>query len=529
MLPAAVPASNYLRRIDMPYERYILDAMAVFDEQDRRDLYGSDFAELVRNVDPYEHQLPNFGGSDGRGWEARMMEYDLKTYLPNDVLTKVDRMSMRASIEARVPLLDHHLVEFAARIPSRLKIRGGVSKSILKRVMAPYLPAEVLHKRKQGFSVPLGTWLRTDLKQDIMDALRGGNRHGLFDARAVERLTDAFFRGDDSRNYQVWTLYAFELWYRNVHGAAARDRRSREAAPVPLVSIVIPAFNAERHIAETLGSIAAQSLRDFEVVVVDDGSTDGTVDTVFQFADRLPLVVHRQPNAGPAAARNRGIRAARGRYCAFLDSDDLMLPERLAAQVEVLAAQPDLGLVHTDLMTFDDRGVIHHSRRAFSNPCGGMVLDRLLMDNFITTSTVMAPTSRLVEAGLFGEGRRISEDFELWLRMAARWPIAYVDRPLVQYRRRPGSLSDDKLTTAQCALEVIQTFWSEHPAQRELQPEVYRRSVADHLATAGTAALDRGLRGQAWRYTAQSLRLDPWRPRAWKSLVKTLIAPTGPA
>jgi asparagine synthase (glutamine-hydrolysing) len=151
-----------------------------------------------------------------------MMEYDLKTYLPNDVLTKVDRMSMRTSIEARVPLLDHHLVEFAAAIPSNLKIRQGVSKYILKKVMAPYLPAAILAKRKQGFSVPLATWLRTDLREDILDTLRGGNRHGFFDQRAINRLCDAFFRGDDSRNYQVWSLYAFDLWYRHAYGAAAR-------------------------------------------------------------------------------------------------------------------------------------------------------------------------------------------------------------------------------------------------------------------------------------------------------------------
>jgi asparagine synthase (glutamine-hydrolysing) len=222
VLPSGVRGTNYLRRIDIPYERYILDAMAVFDEADRRSLYTPDFAEALRGIDPYQHHLPNFAGSLDRGWEARMMEYDLKTYLPNDVLTKVDRMSMRASLEARVPLLDHHLVEFAATIPSRLKIRGRVGKHILKQVMAPYLPAEVLKKSKQGFSVPLGAWLRTVLRDDVVDALRAGNDHGFFDRRAVERLSDAFFRGDDSRNYQVWTLYAFELWYRNVYGAAAR-------------------------------------------------------------------------------------------------------------------------------------------------------------------------------------------------------------------------------------------------------------------------------------------------------------------
>jgi asparagine synthase (glutamine-hydrolysing) len=221
-LPPGVRGTNYLRRIDIPYERYILDAMAVFDEADRGDLYSAGFADTVRHVDAYQHHLPNLARPGGRGWEARMMEYDLKTYLPNDVLTKVDRMSMRASLEAREPLLDHHLVEFAATVPTRLKIRGGVGKHILKKVMAPYLPAEVLQKRKQGFSVPLGAWLRTELKADILDTLRGGNAHGFFSHRAVNRLTDAFFRGDDTHDYQVWTLYAFELWYRNVYGAAAR-------------------------------------------------------------------------------------------------------------------------------------------------------------------------------------------------------------------------------------------------------------------------------------------------------------------
>jgi len=223
MLPSGLRGTNYLRRLDIPYERYVLDAMAVFDEQDRRTLYAHPFAADVTNLDPYAHHLQNLGGSRRRGWPERMMEYDVKTYLPNDVLAKVDRMSMRASIEARVPLLDHHLVEFAARMPSRLKIRNGVSKHILKRVMAPYLPADVLLKRKHGFSVPLSTWLRTDLKTDILDTLAARNGHGFFSRHAIDRLTNAFFRGDDAHDYQIWTLYAFELWYRNVYGAVARE------------------------------------------------------------------------------------------------------------------------------------------------------------------------------------------------------------------------------------------------------------------------------------------------------------------
>jgi len=222
-LPSALPGSNYLRQIDRPYERYILDAMAVFDDADRLALYSSSFRDATREMDPYRHHLPQFAGEAGRSWPARMMEYDLKTYLPNDILTKVDRMSMLASIEAREPLLDHHLVELAARIPSRLKIRDGIGKYILKKAISPYLPTAILSKRKQGFSVPLETWLRTVLKDDVLDTLRGGNRHGLFDSQGLRRVCDDFYRGNDARNHQIWALYAFELWHQNVHMAASPE------------------------------------------------------------------------------------------------------------------------------------------------------------------------------------------------------------------------------------------------------------------------------------------------------------------
>jgi glycosyltransferase involved in cell wall biosynthesis len=294
---------------------------------------------------------------------------------------------------------------------------------------------------------------------------------------------------------------------------------------VAAVTVIIPAFNAERHIGEALESVRDQTLREVEVVVVDDGSRDGTVREVERFANELDLTIVSQANAGPAAARNAGIRRARGRHCAFLDSDDVMLPDRLAAQMELLDAEADLGLVHTDLMTFDDHGIIHRTRRVFSDPCGGLVLHRLLLDNFITTSTVMAPKARLIEAGLFGEQRRVSEDFELWLRMAARWKVGFIDRPLVKYRRHAGSLSDDKLATARCAMDVIETFWREHPQHRRSQPGVHRHSLAQHLATAGAAALAQGKRGTAITYLIRSLRLDPWKRRTWKSLLKAAAFP----
>jgi len=217
LVPAGVPGANYLKHIDLPYGRYILDAIAVFDQGDRDGLYSAAALGQLSGADPYRYHLPNLPQCPGQPWAARMMEYDLKTYLPNDVLTKVDRMSMLNSLEAREPWLDHELVELAARIPSGLKIRGGISKYIMKKAIAPYLPQEVLVKRKQGFSVPLTSWLRSDLHDEVLDTLRSGNQHGIFDPRGLRRITDGFFHGDDRRNYQLWTLYAFEHWYQRVH------------------------------------------------------------------------------------------------------------------------------------------------------------------------------------------------------------------------------------------------------------------------------------------------------------------------
>jgi len=219
-LPAWVRGTNFLRHLDVPYPRYLLDCRAIFDAQDREGLYSADAARELNGADPYLHLLPHLSLDTERPWPTRIMEYDLKTYLPNDILTKVDRMSMLNSLEARVPLLDHPLVEFAAKIPSKFKIRNGVAKYILKKVIAPLVPPPILTKRKHGFSIPLETWLRTDLRNQVLDTLQGGNQHGIFNRQALDKVIDAFFRGDDRRNHQVWTLFALEHWYQNVYSAA---------------------------------------------------------------------------------------------------------------------------------------------------------------------------------------------------------------------------------------------------------------------------------------------------------------------
>jgi len=166
----------------------------------------------------------------------------------------------------------------------------------------------------------------------------------------------------------------------------------------PTVSVVIPAYNAERYIGETLESVLAQTYRDFEVVVVDDGSTDGTREIVRGYGEPVRLV--EQPNSGPAAARNRGVREARGEFIAFIDADDLWLPEKLALQVPLFDDE-EVGLVSCRVQLVDGSGRPHptYEREKVS----GWAFEKLLEGNFIGTSTVVARREALEGAGLFPE------------------------------------------------------------------------------------------------------------------------------
>jgi hypothetical protein len=139
----------------------------------------------------------------------------------------------------------------------------------------------------------------------------------------------------------------------------------------------------------------------------------------------------------------------------------------------------------------------------------------------------MARTARLLEVGLFPEDRRVAEDYEVWLKLAARWPVGLIARPLVRYRYTGGSLSADKMFSARAALEVIEAFWSQNPEYRLRHESVLHRSMARHLMTAGGAAALRGHRGTVLQYLLRALSHDPRSIPTWKWIVKTLILPQG--
>jgi glycosyltransferase involved in cell wall biosynthesis len=216
----------------------------------------------------------------------------------------------------------------------------------------------------------------------------------------------------------------------------------------PEVSVVIPVFNAAALIATALQSVFSQTFSDFEVIVVDDGSEDhGELRAALEpWAARITYL--RQSNQGPASARNTGIAHATGRFVAFLDADDEWRPQKLARQVAYFAQYPETGLLHT--------GVSGELRppATVAGPPRALFCDLFHSAFFINTLTVMIPRQVIADIGGFDERREIHiEDYDLWLRIAARYPIGYIPEPLAYHR--PGGLMSSQMERTYAAQALV--------------------------------------------------------------------------
>jgi len=201
---------------------------------------------------------------------------------------------------------------------------------------------------------------------------------------------------------------------------------------MPKVSVNIPVFNDEKYIGRTLESVLVQTFKDIEIIVVDDGSIDRTAEIVRGFKD-VRIKYYYQGNAGIGAARNAAISKSTGEYIAFLDHDDLWLSEKLEKQMALFEKKPAPGLVFSDAMLFNEKGDLYNMY-AGRKPPRGMVFRDLLVDYFISIATVVVRRDVLEDIGLFPPHMMMAEEYDLFLRIAYKYPFDYVDEPLAKYR-----------------------------------------------------------------------------------------------
>ncbi|TWU29147.1 UDP-Glc:alpha-D-GlcNAc-diphosphoundecaprenol beta-1,3-glucosyltransferase WfgD [Novipirellula artificiosorum] len=282
----------------------------------------------------------------------------------------------------------------------------------------------------------------------------------------------------------------------------------------------MPAFNAETTIAGSLDSVLTQSRQADEIIVVDDGSTDKTAQIVDAYKPKVTLI--RIPNGGVAAARNHGIKEAKGDWIAFLDADDAWMPSKLEMQFKDLCR--DAAFSYTDAIVVDgsDRTVLSEV-----TPCyEGDILKPLLLGNFITNSSVVARKDTLLEAGGYPSHLRAVVDWPLWLRIAAKHQVRFVNVPLVEYNVCATSITRDISKTLPAHLTVLEDAFSEGGLAWKLQ-NLRGRAFSNAYRVVASEAARRGQWNTAISLFAKSALQMPFDFVGYKFLLKAMLAWSG--
>jgi glycosyltransferase involved in cell wall biosynthesis len=308
-------------------------------------------------------------------------------------------------------------------------------------------------------------------------------------------------------------------------------------AGTPRFTVVIPCYNAKRWISATLKSVLAQTWRELEIIVVDDGSSDGSADLVRSQFPSVTLI--QQVNRGVAAARNKGIANATGDWIAFIDADDIWLPGKLETQWRLLSTQSHARMAYTAWYVWHctapepTKGFVERlelencgESSRWSGP-SGWIYPELLEDCCVWTSTVIAHRSLFDEIGVFDEKLPIGEDYDLWLRASRVTPILRVPAPLALYRMHPNSITKSAPAInfqAMVLSRAIEHWGLDSPDGRRTDERVVARALGRIWRDFAGAHLAAGNLALARHGGLMALRND-WRQRqGWKLLARTILA-----
>jgi glycosyltransferase involved in cell wall biosynthesis len=292
----------------------------------------------------------------------------------------------------------------------------------------------------------------------------------------------------------------------------------------PAVSVVIATYNYGRYLGGALDSVLAQTCRDLEVIVIDDGSTDRTPEVVRRYLRDARVRYYRTDHVGQPKAKNTGIRLARGPLVAFLDADDVWLPAKLERQLALFRQDRALGVAYTRRLVIDEHG----REVEYEHPVmhRGKILDALFRSNrFVCFSSAVVRRDVLDDIGLFDESLPLAIDYDLWLRMGLRYRFDYLDTPLVQYRTGHANLSRRAEERLRAVSRIMERFLEEQGGRAFVKPAVVRQARAEtayHLAL----ALRERSRLQALPWYLRAVTLCPDYALAWQGLASLPLPET---
>ena len=288
----------------------------------------------------------------------------------------------------------------------------------------------------------------------------------------------------------------------------------------PTVSVIVTCFNYGRYVGAALESVRSQTLRDFEAIVIDDGSTDDSLQVIEGFLTDRRFRLIRQKHAGQPRTKNRGLTEARAPFVAYLDADDVWAPTKLAKQLDLFESDAGLGVVCTRRTLIDPDGN--------PRPHGGVqlprgrVVDHLFRQNFVCFSSAMLRIDVARHVGGFDDEIPLAIDYDFWLRAARHYRFGVVDELLVAYRVGHVNLSRRQLDRLYVARLIMERFVAHYDSPAVLAESARMRAEAETFAHLGVIARGYSRRaGVGW--LARALRRDPWQFPAWRSLASAVL------
>jgi hypothetical protein len=289
------------------------------------------------------------------------------------------------------------------------------------------------------------------------------------------------------------------------------------------IDVIVPCYNVEHYVRRALDSVLAQTHQDFWIYAVNDGSTDKTMQILKTYAPRC--ISTSQAHAGPAAARNRAIRESVSPFIAFIDADDEWLPEKLERQISLLRRNKSLGMVCSHCLISESGSEENRHILVDDVPHSGRLFQHLVRNCFVFTPTVVVRRQCLEEIGLFNEALPVSEDFNLWLRIAARWEIAILPEVLAIVKKRSGSLSaatsaQERLRSGVASLEHVQSTCS---GLSPVEQHALRLALAERIYFYGSYLLSTGAKTASRKHLTSALELQSTHWRAFAKLALSFL------